>query len=149
MQVILLKDINKVGRKGEVKNVADGYALNYLLPNKLATRATADKIKQLEERLSKGKQLRERELKLKREIMDKIKDLTVEIEAKVSDSGKLFAGIKQADIKEKIKALKKVELAEEHILLKKHLKEIGEHQVEIDLGSGLKTQILVKIKPIK
>lgn len=149
MQVILLKDMNKLGKKGEIKSVADGYALNYLLPAKLAVKATADKVEQLKQRLAKEAQAKQRDFKTKQEIIDKVKDMVVEIEGKVSDGGKLFAGVAKADIRQGIKQQKKVDIEEQYILLNKHLKDVGEHQVEINLGHNLKTQILVKIKPAK
>ncbi len=146
MQVILLKDVNKLGKRGEVKKVSDGYALNYLLPAKLAVKATAERVKQLKERLAKETKLKQADLKRKQELAAKLKGVVLEIEGKVSDGGKLFAGVSQKDIQQKIKQAVGVEIEESSVVLDKHLKDLGEHQVEINLGHNIKSQILVKIK---
>lgn len=146
MQVILLKDVNKLGQRGEIKKVSDGYALNYLLPAKLAVKATAERVKQLKERLAKETKLKKADLKRKQGLAAKLKGVVLEIEGKVSDGGKLFAGVSQKDIQQKIKQAVGVEIEESSVVLDKHLKDLGEHQVEIDLGHNIKTQILVKIK---
>src|SRR3990167_658932 len=98
MKVILLQNVAKTGRKYEVKDVSDGYALNFLIPNKLAKVATVNALRELEsERLQHEQNQKTKEVDLI-ESIEKLKDSRVSISAKINDEGKLFAGIDKGDI---------------------------------------------------
>ena len=131
MKVILLKDVPKIGRKFEIKNVSDGYAQNYLIPNKLAEIAT----KQAESRVALAKSLneektKEQEVELLKKLKD-IKDIVVTIKEKANDKGVLFAGIRNTDLVFYIKKELDLDIDPNYIALEEPIKEIGEHTVEI------------------
>jgi len=131
MKVILLQDVSNVGRKYEVKNVSDGYARNFLIPNKLAKLATPQAIKAIE---TEKKRLEE-EKKVQEDILQKnldgLKDLRVVWDVKNNEKGRLFAGIHNQDISKILKEQYHLDIPAELIQLEKPIKEIGEYKVKI------------------
>ena len=100
MKVIFLKDVKGKANKGEVKNVPDGYARNYLLKNKLAEEATAGNMKALEAQKRKSNQMEQQEKEDAMNLKDKLAELTIEIKAKSGESGRLFGSITSKQIAE-------------------------------------------------
>lgn len=144
MKVILLKDVEKLGKKGEVKSVADGYARNFLIPNKLAALATKSELAKLEEQKKIETEKAEEELKFYQEIANQIDGLELEIPVKVSEEGKLFGAITASQITEKLKE-KNFEIKKEQIKLEEPIKEIGEYEAIIEFPHNLETKIKVII----
>lgn len=130
MKVILLQDIKKVGRKYEVKNVADGHALNFLIPNKQAEIATPQAMKKLDSMKTKA----EAEKKVQEDLLMKnLKSLSgvlVEVKAPANDKGSLFKGVHKEEIVNALKEQGHLDLLPEHINLEKPIKEVGEHEIE-------------------
>ena len=127
MQIILLKDVRGVGQHMEVKNVTDGYAINFLFPQKLAEPATEDRIKQL----AKDKQAHEAEIeKHEKELSDKLLSLRgkrVVLSARATEKGGLFKTIGAKDVVRAILAEHSVAIAESSISFPEHIKTAGEH----------------------
>lgn len=147
MKVIFLKDVPRVGRKYEIKNVADGYALNMLIPRGLAKMATPQIVAQIEKEKANDltqKNIQE-ELLLKN--LEIIKNLKIEISGKANEKGHLFAGVTKEMIFEKLIRETKMNLDPSFIKLDKPLKEVGEHKVALE-ALGKKAEFLVKINPI-
>jgi len=144
MKIILLKDVEKLGKKGEVKSVADGYARNFLIPNKLAALATKSELAKLEEQKKIEAEKAEEELKFYQEIANQIDGLELEILVKVSEEGKLFGAVTASQIAEKLKE-KNFEIKKEQIKLEEPIKEIGEHEATIEFPHNLETKIKVII----
>lgn len=143
MRVILLKDIRSVGQKGEVKNVSDGYARNFLLPQELAKLATESEIKILDQaKLAEVKNREEKTAALKKKA-EEIKGKQFIFEVAAAEKGEAFGSIGEKDIK---KALEKTDIEVAKVLLEKPLKSLGEHEVEIELGFGIKTKIVAMLK---
>lgn len=130
MKVILLKDIRRVGQHGDIKNVADGYATNFLFPNKLAEPATEQKMKELEA----GKAQREEVIQKEREQLDgkvaALRGKTVKISARATDKGGLFKSIIAHDIVNAIRAEHSLEIPEDTLSFEP-IKTTGEHIVHI------------------
>lgn len=134
MKVVLLQDVAKIGKKYEAKNVADGYALNFLIPHKMAKLATANVLKDLE--LIKAKD-KEREEAEKSELIKNIKELKdsiVNMEVKANREGSLFAGIDKEDIITAIKDQKALDISADNIILEKPIKTASEHKIKIQVG---------------
>lgn len=133
MKVIFLKDVPRVGKRHEIKEVNDGYALNFLLPNKLAEKATDKAIANLE--------LRQKEVKVQREIqdellqknLDEIKDKVITIQGKANEKGSLFSAIHKKEILEAMKKEHRAEINEDFIILEKPIKEVGEFEIPIKI----------------
>lgn len=147
MKVILLKDVAKVGRRYDIKEVADGYALNMLIPRGMAKRATPDAIAQVEKTKANdltNKKIQE-ELLLKN--LEVIKNLTLNFKEKTNDKGHLFAGISKERIFEELVKQSKLNLDLSFIKLDKPLKEVGDHKVILE-AMGKKAEFTVNISSI-
>jgi large subunit ribosomal protein L9 len=116
-----------------VKDVADGYALNMLIPNKMAIPATSGNINMIE--VKKKTDMLENaktEAELQKALSE-IKGISIEIRGKVNDKGHLFAGIHKEEIMDALKKQKNVNISAEHLLLEKPIKEVGEHAITIKI----------------
>ncbi|HEV8666829.1 MAG TPA: 50S ribosomal protein L9 [Candidatus Paceibacterota bacterium] len=144
MKVILLKDVRGVGMHGEVKNVADGYAINKLFPQKMAEPATDEKIKQYEaKKVEHEAQLAKEE----EQLGNKIKSLNgkkVTITAKATEKGGLFKGIIEKDIAKAILAEHSLEIPTDLMTLENPIKTTGEHTVTIESKSQ-KSSLTVEV----
>lgn len=133
MKIILLKDIAKVGKKYDIKNVADGYALNMLFPKGLAQPATPDIIKKVEE--TKARDLADKQIQneLLLKNLEVLKNTTINFKGKANEKGNLFAGITKEAISKELGRVTKFNFDIESIKLDKPLKEVGEHKVTIEV----------------
>ena len=107
MEVIFLEDVKGKGKKGEQKNVSEGYARNYLLPNNLAVTATKGNVKDLEAKQKSQDKKKEEELEQAKAYKEELESLTVEIKAKAGEGGRLFGAISTKQIAETLKKMKK------------------------------------------
>lgn len=131
MKVILLKDVQKVGRKFNIVTVADGYALNSLFPKGLAEVATPKAIERAEKFLAQEDADRKvREDLLMKNLKD-ISGVTLEIAGKANEKGHLFAGIHKDALVPALKEQTRLDIDPSYIMLEKPLKEVGEHKVEV------------------
>ena len=133
MKVIFLKDVQRVGKKYDVKEVNDGYALNFLFPNKLAEMATPKSIVELEKR--KKEIIIEREIQedLLMKNLEEIKGKVIIIQGKANQKGSLFSAIHKKEIKDELAKEHKIEIGEDFIILEKPIKEIGEFGIPIEI----------------
>lgn len=145
MKVIFLKNVDKIGKAGEIKNVADGFALNFLLPKKMAEAATEQRIKKTKNQENKKTMAEEGKEKENSKLLEKLSGLKLEIRAKASDNGKLFAGLSAEDIAKELKTQKNIAVAARFVKLEKHIKEVGEYEVEIFLGKDKRQNITVMV----
>jgi len=136
MKVILLKDVPKVGRKYEVKEVAAGYAANFLFPKKLAETATPAKIKNV---AMKQKE-REEEYRVQKDLLIKnlksLEHVHVEISAKANEQGHLFKGIRKEDVQKVLKEQAHINLPDDALTLQTPIKETGEHPITVSLNGA-------------
>ena len=144
MKVILKQDNDKLGKTGEVVSVKDGYAMNYLIPNGVAMKATASNTRVLEElKRQKSKKL-EIEIAESEKLASKLAEVTVEIKAKAADDVKLFGSVSPGSIHEALIHLG-YNIDKKQIVLDEPIKEIGEKDVEIQLPGNVKAQIKVNV----
>lgn len=129
MKVILLKDVRSVGQHGEVKNVADGYAINFLFPQKLAEPATDDKVQELESKKKAHEAEVEKEAAVLTEKVVSLRGKKVVIKARATEKGGLFKAVAAKDIVKAIKAEHEIDIPEEAIEVPEHIKTTGEHPV--------------------
>lgn len=144
MKIILLQDVKKLGRAGEVKDVAEGYARNFLFAKKLAQVATEEIVAEAGNKRKQELKIEEEKKEKTRDLARKLKNVKIAIKSKGKD-GKLFGSVSSGDICE---ALRKegFEIDRKSVILNKAIKEIGEYKVNIDLGHGIKAEIMVIIK---
>lgn len=136
MKVIFLKDVAKVGQHGTMKEVSDGYALNFLIPRKLAVQATPDKVAAHMATQKREGEAKEQHNKMITEAVHGLKAVRIEIAAKATKKGGLFKSITGADIVRAIHEQRKVSIPLESVALPKPIKETGEHGIHIAFGAA-------------
>ena len=145
MQIILIQDVNNLGGANEVVTVKNGYARNFLIPQKMAVEASTSNLKQLEERL---KQLRKKEEKMLAEINKVIAALQegpVTIGAKTGTSGKIFGSVTTVQVAKAVREQKGYEIDRRRIQLLDEIKELGNYKAKVDFGNGNETEIALEI----
>jgi len=144
MKVIFLKDVEKVGKKFEVKEVKDGYARNFLLPNGLAKPATKEVLEWLEIQKEIQERKAEQDLKKAQELASTLDGLELTISVKVGESDQLFESVTAQKISEKLKEMG-FDIKKGQVELQEPIKEIGEFPVKIKLEHNLEVEIRVEI----
>lgn len=142
MKVILLKDVEKLGSKFDVKDVADGYARNFLFPNELAEPATEAALKQLEQQKEAEVKKAEADLALTESLVSQLDGQEIEISSKVDDGGKLYGSITAAKIAKTLKE-KGFNVKSKQIKLAEPIKETGEFEVTLELPHGLEAMVKI------
>lgn len=146
MQVILIKDVDRLGRKGEVKNVTEGHAKNFLFPQRLAVPFTEGTQKYIK-LLQKSWQLKiEKEKDELKQLAEKINGITVKVHKKAGEKGKLYGSVTNLEIAEAIKEKNGVEIDRKFIQID-HIKELGEHEVVAKFSSDIKATFKVIVLP--
>jgi large subunit ribosomal protein L9 len=148
MKVIFLQDIDKIGKKFQVKNVSDGYAKNFLLPKNLAKPATPEALKWLEIQEEITRKKAEEHLEEIEKTASGIDGAEIIVTVKVGDEGQLFESINAQKISEKLKE-SKIEVKKNQIVLEKPIKEIGEYPVKIHFDHNLEAEIKVIVSEEK
>jgi large subunit ribosomal protein L9 len=146
MKVILLKDVKGLGKIGEIKDVADGYARNYLIKNKIALEATEGNIKFVKSHLEELKKKNERKFENAKELKEALEGIVVKIKAKAGDNGRLFGAVTSEDIVEAIKAQHNIDLDKKTIDLESPIKTVGSHLVDVKLGMNVNAKLKVEIE---
>ncbi|MFA5047803.1 MAG: 50S ribosomal protein L9 [Patescibacteria group bacterium] len=142
MKVILIKDTKEVGKRGEVKEVADGYARNFLFPRRLAELATPDNINKQKEQQEKQAKSAVKDLKLVQGVANGLQGQIIEIMGKTNNDGRFYAAISAAVLAKKIKE-KGFDVDKKAIIMLEPIKEIGEYPITINLDHGLEVEITV------
>jgi len=143
MQVLLITDVPGLGQTGDVVTVSDGYARNYLLPKKFATKVTPSALKLLEKLRIQQETTKKLELESAKELASKLSKLSCTITSKTSEGGgKLYGSVSAADIVENLKA-QSIVLDKKCIELEHPIKEIGVYNVKVKLHSQVETNIKV------
>jgi large subunit ribosomal protein L9 len=141
MEIILIKDVDNLGGANEVVKVRNGYARNYLIPQKFAVEANPSNLKQLEE---KRKQLKKKEDQMLAEInqvVAKLKESALKLGAKTGTSGKIFGSITSLQISRAIREQKGYEIDRRKISIPDEVKELGTYKAVIDFGNGQTTEV--------
>lgn len=142
MKVLLLKDVYKLGRAGDVKKVADGYGRNYLIPQELATLATPGALKQVEQIRAQAAALRASLNQEMSGVAEQLQDLTLTFPARASETGKLYGSITTQNIAESIQNKLGVEIDRRQIETQP-LRALGEHTVAVRLTVDLIPELQV------
>ncbi len=146
MKVVLTRDLEGRGFFGDVIEVKDGYARNYLIPRGIALPATEGNIKHVQEILRQRSRKLEREKKQAQKTAKKLQDLTVEIQKPAGEGGKLFGSVTPSDVVEKLKD-KGVEIERKNIIFPHKIREVGIYPVTIRLHRDVRVEIKIDVKP--
>ncbi len=146
MKVIFLKDVKGTAKKGEMKEVSDGYARNFLIPKGVAKEATASSINDLKQQKNAEALRKQKEEQDAKDLAERLKDITVIIYSKAGDGGKLFGSITSKDIAERLEKEYKIEIDKRKILLDDHIKMLGSHTVPVKLHQNVTAEFRVEVK---
>jgi large subunit ribosomal protein L9 len=147
MKVILTKDVQGTGKAGEVKDVADGYARNFLLPRKLAIPATGSALRSVEQRKASEAKRASTEEQAARALAERLTAAPVVLTAKVGDQGRLYGSITSADIAEQLSAQLGQPIDRRKIELENPIRQLGSHEVTIRLHRAVSAVVKVDVQP--
>jgi large subunit ribosomal protein L9 len=145
MQVVFIQNIKGIAKKGDIKNVKEGYFQNYLAPNKLAVLATASKLKEAEELKKKMIIEKGRLVEEARNVQKKLEGLKIIIKKKSHDQ-KLYAAITDKDLIEEILAKSKVRLTKDNFSVPVNIKVTGNAEIGLELAEGVSCKIMLEVQ---
>lgn len=146
MKIVLIKNLKTLGDIGEMKEVKDGYARNWLIPNRLALKLDDPKAQRITKKILFERKRKEKEMAGIKEMLAKWAAKTVVIKVRVGSTGKLFGAITASDLAKKLST-------EDFMLNTKQIempsiKKLGEYEIPIHLGDNIKSMIKLKVEPI-
>ncbi len=145
MKVLLVQDVEHLGKAGEIKDVSGGFGRNYLIPKGFAVLATKGQIKQAGERLAAQRRRAEAARRDAEALAAKLAGLTLTFTVKVGEQDRLYGSVTNADIAEKLHQEAGIELDRRKIGLEEPIKRTGEYEVPVDLMSGVRATIKVVV----
>jgi large subunit ribosomal protein L9 len=147
MKVILLDNINGLGKTGDVKNVSDGYATNFLLPKKLAVAASPANLEYYRAQAATAEKVIAQKISAYQKIKKILDKQVFEFTVKVSDKGHLFKAINNKDVIEAVKSKFNLDLDKKWFKNPVALKDLGQHNVILQLPDDLQISVVIKIRP--
>lgn len=145
MQVILMEDVKSLGKKGQLVDVSDGYANNFLLPKKKACLATKSNINELNLKEKAQERKKEEELKAAQQLSEKLNKASIKITANIGDNGKLFGSITNKEIAVELEKQYGIKIDKKKIVLDDVIKNLGTHNVTIKLHPKVTATVNVQI----
>ncbi len=144
MKVILQQDVKPHGKKGEVVNVNDGYARNFLFPKKLAIEATTSALDDVRKKQESAQRKEAKERLEAAELADKLKKAIVEVKVRAGEGDKIYGSVTSAEIATALIA-SGYEVDKRKIVLKENIKSIGTYQVEVKVYAGISAKVTIKV----
>ncbi len=148
MQVILKQDVKGQGKKGQMVNVSDGYARNYLLPRGLAEVASKSNINALKGKQESLEYRMKKELDEANAVAEKMKDIQVNIKAKAGENGKLFGSVTSKDVSEALTSQHHIKLDKKKFVMPEGIKSLGETIVDVKLHTGVTGKLKVVVEKL-
>lgn len=145
MKVILQKDVRDLGKAGELVNVKNGFARNFLFPRNLALEATETRVKEFEHLQRVAEAKRRKAVAERKEVVGKLQGVNVVFQATAGDTDKLFGSITTKDISDKLDAMG-FSIDKKDIQLPEPIRMLGQHKATVDLGDDLKAEIVVTVE---
>lgn len=146
MKVILLQDVKSLGKKGQVVNVNDGYARNYILPKKIGVEATGKNMNDLKLQKNNEAKVAKEHLDEAKALAEKLKAGGVELHIKVGEGGKTFGSVSSKEIAQAVNEQMGLEIDKKKIQLKEAIKSLGVHQVSVKLHPEVTAELKVSVK---
>lgn len=145
MKVILMSDIKNIGKKDQIINASDGYARNFLFPKKLAIEANAKNLADLKGRNDSKQHKKDVEKKEAQQIASKLEKITLKIEVKAGENGKIFGGVSTKEISEQLEKQHNIKIDKKKIELKETIKNLGTFNINAKLFEGVNGNIKIHI----
>lgn len=147
MEIILIQDVDNLGAANEVVKVRNGYARNFLIPQKLAVEASPSNLKQVAEKRKVADKKEQVMLKAVNEVIAKLKDGALKIGAKSGTSGKIFGSVTSLQLSRAIREQKGYEIDRKKIHITDEVKELGSYKATVDFGNGNSTEVEFEVVP--
>lgn len=148
MKVILQQDIRGKGKKGQMIEVSDGYARNYMLPRKLAVEATVDNVNTMRMTDKANQEKRQKEREEAFAISQRLKSVEVVLRAKGGGAGRLFGSVTSQEIAEAVKKQEGIELDKRKIVLDEQIKTVGTYTIRVKLGYEITAELKLKVEEL-
>ncbi len=148
MKVILNQDVKGQGKKGDMIEVSDGYARNFLLPKNLAKEATKENINVMQGQKDSQEYRKKKELEEANDIKAKVEAVTVALKAKAGENGKLFGSVTSKDVSEKLKMQHHIKIDKKKFVLPDGIKALGTTNVDIKIYPGVTATLKVKVEAL-
>ena len=145
MKVVLLQAVAGQGKKGDVVNVAEGYARNYLIPRGLAALASEGKMKELSVQKESAAQKSRKIEEVARELAGKLENIRVTVRTKTGEGGRLFGSVNNKDIADAVAAQHKITLDKKKLVVKEPIKQLGAYAVTVKLHPSVQAEIQVDV----
>lgn len=145
MKVILLQDVPGTGKKGEILNVSDGYARNFLFPRKWAMQATDKAVKEVERRKEIERRNEAEKLKEARDLANTLEGKTVVVNSKAGEGGKLYGSVTAQEVADALKRYFAIDIDKRKIDLKESVRQLGESKLEVKLHPGVSANMILKV----
>lgn len=145
MKVVLLKDVPNLGRRGEVVNVAEGYARNYLLPRRLAEPASESRMQEIARNLDLKAKKEERAAAQARSLADRLKGQEVRVAVRAGEGGKLFGSVQTRDIAEAVASQLGIKVDRKKFEIKEPIRALGRYTVLARLHPGVQAEFTVEV----
>ena len=148
MKVILKQDIKGKGKRGQMIEVSDGYARNYMLPRKLAVEATADNVNTMRMTDKANQERRQKEREEAFAFSNRMKDMVVVVRAKGGGAGRLFGSITTQEIADAIKTQEGIDIDKRKIVLDGQIKTTGDYKVKVKLGYEITAELKLRVEEL-
>ena len=145
MKIILLQDVKSLGKKGEIVNVNDGYARNFILPKKLGVEATSKNLNDLKLQKANAEKVAAEQLAAAKELAEKIEKLTVTRKMKAGEGGKAFGSVSSKEIAAAAADQLKLDIDKKKLVLSEPIKTFGNHEVPVKLHKDVTAKLTVKV----
>lgn len=146
MKVVLTKTVDKLGKRGEIKVVKNGFFRNFLLPNGMAMVATRKRVKWAETEMEKMVKAKDELAKEAGKYKDQLEALTITFEEKTTDKDTLYGSIGEKEIMAALEEQGKVKVDKKQIHLSEHIKAVGTHEVKVTLADNVDAVVKIEVK---
>ncbi len=146
MKVILQQDVKGLGKKGEIVNASDGYARNFLIPKKMAVQASDSNVHEVQQQKQAQAKRKAEELEKAEALKERLEKLTVSIQTKAGEGGRLFGSVTNKEIAEALQKQHKIKMDKRKINIANPIKDIGETSVEVKVYPNVSASMKVKVQ---
>lgn len=148
MKVILQQDVKGKGKRGQMIEVSDGYARNYMLPRKIAVEATADNVNTMRMNDKAQQEKRQKEREEAFAISKRMKEMVVTVRAKGGGAGRLFGSVTTQEIADAIKKQENIDIDKRRIVLDEQIKMVGDYTVKVKLGYEINAELKLRVEEL-
>ena len=149
MKVVLLKDVKNIGKRDEILNVSDGYARNFLFPQKLAVEATPGALKEIERKRAAQDAREAERLAEAQKKAAALKNKVVTLAVKCGEKGRLYGSVTSAEVAEALEKQHGITLDKRKIELGDPIREVGDREITLRLYTGVSTNMILRVEPLK